>query len=176
MPVIACTANALPGEADVCFAAGMDDYLAKPVEMAALARVLDKWLPLPIAGGATAAPAGVEAGPPPIEPGPLAELTGGDQAMARDILLEYKTANDADVAALTEALARQDLPAVVRAAHRIKGASRMVGAGALAAVCTSIEQAGRQADWPAVAAEKDRLRREVERLNAYLGALEAGER
>ena len=168
MPIIACTANALPGEADVCIAAGMDDYLAKPVEMMALARALDKWLPLPAAGGPPSAPAGVEAGPAPIEPGPLAELTGGDQAMERDILLEYKTANDQDVAALSEALARKDLPGVVRAAHRIKGASRMVGAGALAAVCASIEQAGRQEDWPAVTAEESRLRREVERLDAYL--------
>ncbi|HEY5725599.1 MAG TPA: response regulator, partial [Methylomirabilota bacterium] len=179
MPVIACTANALRGESDVCFAAGMDDYLPQPIEMAALARALDRWLPLPAAerpaDGAAGAPA-VEPDPPPIEPGPLADLTAGDQIMERDILREYRTANDADVAALTDALARKDLADVVRVSHRIKGASRMVGASALAAVCASIEQAGRRKDWPAVATEEDRLRREISRLNGYLSAREAGPR
>lgn len=45
IPVIACTANALRGESDVCRAAGMDDYLCKPIELADLERALLKWLP-----------------------------------------------------------------------------------------------------------------------------------
>ena len=44
MPIIAVTANALDGEAQRCVDAGMDDYLAKPLEVAALDRCLRRWL------------------------------------------------------------------------------------------------------------------------------------
>ena len=180
-PVIACTANALAGEAEVCIAAGMDDYLAKPVEMAALARAMDRWLPVPAAGAASgaaagsavpatppAAPTGVASDAPAIVGAVLAELSGGDQGVEREILREFKAANDADAAALGEALVRRDLPAIVRAAHRIKGASRMVGAQDLGTVCAAIEQAGRAEDLTAVLAEEPRLQRELTRLAEYL--------
>ena len=43
-PIIACTANALGEEAERCFEAGMDDYLAKPITLAQLAEKLDRWM------------------------------------------------------------------------------------------------------------------------------------
>jgi PAS domain S-box-containing protein len=46
VPIIAITANAIKGEAERCQAAGMVDYLTKPLELHALHRLLEKWLPL----------------------------------------------------------------------------------------------------------------------------------
>jgi len=169
-PVIACTASALQGEAEACLAAGMDDYLAKPVEIAALGRALDQWLPLPErAGGAPAHAATTPAAGPPIDPAALAALTGGDRSVEREILLEYKLSNDAEIATLRGALARKDLPAIAGASERIKGASRMVGAHALAAVCERMEHAGRRGEWPSVAVEERSFLEEVARLDAHLG-------
>jgi signal transduction histidine kinase/ActR/RegA family two-component response regulator len=45
-PVIACTANALTGDAEACLEAGMDDFIPKPVGLDYLAKVMDRWLPL----------------------------------------------------------------------------------------------------------------------------------
>ncbi|WP_295399633.1 PAS domain S-box protein [uncultured Thiocystis sp.] len=44
IPIIAMTANAMQGDREQCLAAGMSDYVAKPVRPAALAEVLEKWL------------------------------------------------------------------------------------------------------------------------------------
>ncbi len=44
-PIVAITANALEGESEKCFTAGMDDFLSKPVELARLRNALENWLP-----------------------------------------------------------------------------------------------------------------------------------
>lgn len=171
-PIIACTANALAGEVDKCLAAGMDDFIAKPVEVEALAAVMGRWLALSEGASATAAvrPAKVLAASPdvPLDRGSLAQVTGGDAQMEREILADLRSASDADMAALRAALDGTDLAAVVRVAHRMKGACRTVGAAALAEVCARVEGAGRRGDAAAVASERAALEREFGRLADWL--------
>jgi signal transduction histidine kinase/CheY-like chemotaxis protein len=114
--IIACTANALKGEAENCFAAGMDDYIAKPVELEALLAKLDNWLPIP-GGGARESVVTAEDDAPLIDPAVLAEISGGDPGVEREIFAQFLPVNEQDAAALTQALADNDIAAVVHFAH-----------------------------------------------------------
>ena len=105
----------------------------------------------------------------PIDPSELAEISGGDRLVEQQMLATFRRANDADVAALRQALANRDLAAVTRCTHRVKGAARMVGAKALASICEKIEQAGHAGDWDAIAVQGEALDRELVRVYACLG-------
>jgi CheY-like chemotaxis protein/HPt (histidine-containing phosphotransfer) domain-containing protein len=171
IPIIAWTANVLPGAAALCRAAGMDDILTKPAELAVLKETLAKWLP-PVAtatdGPDSAADAG--SGATQIAPIDLAELdkiavTATERA---EILLDFMTHTRSDRAALRAALTMQDLPACARIAHRMKGSSRMVGAQDLAAACEMMERAARQGRPEDAGAAKAAVDRALERLETHL--------
>ncbi len=171
-PIIAWTANALPAAAALCHAAGMDDILTKPAELAALKAILLKWLPS--AATATAGPddaADTGSGAALIAPIDFAELDkiGITAAERAEILLDFMTQIRSDFAGLRSALSMQDLPACARIAHRMKGSSRMVGAGDLAAACESMERAARQGSTEDTGTAQAAMRRALERLEAHIG-------
>jgi signal transduction histidine kinase/DNA-binding response OmpR family regulator len=58
VPIIAMTANAMPGDRERCLAAGMDDYISKPVKLHIVAAVLERWVASPVAVGEGSGEAG----------------------------------------------------------------------------------------------------------------------
>ena len=171
-PIIACTANAMDGDAEICFAAGMDDYLVKPVELSELLKKLDQWLPIPRQSSKSpATPVRLVEDPPataPIDRSVLAGISGGDAATEREILIDFRRLNDEDAAMLKRGVTTSNNPQVIRATHRIKGASTMIGALGLARVCEHIEHASRVNDWTSIKASMATFQDEWMRLNAYL--------
>lgn len=173
-PIIAWTANALAEEAEHCHAAGMDELLVKPADLAKLKRVLAKWLPVVETDNNQAttslhdADSGQIAGP--IDYAELKEVVP-DSAMQIQVLHDFQSHIRDDRAKLLEMLEQGDRVNVERTAHRMKGSCRMVGATGLVSACAAIEQAARQGDMDGARAARAGLDEAVKRLEAYFTEL-----
>ena len=170
MPIIACSGSSLSGDVQACLDAGMDDFLAKPTSLGTLADKVGRWLPLRRTPGTRPTPPANVTSNGPVDPVVLHGMTQGEPAAARRILAHFHRANHVDATALQTALDNDDLPSMTRAAHRIKGASGLIGARALASVCDRIEDAARTGDLHAATQLRVQLDHELERLNAYVAA------
>jgi PAS domain S-box-containing protein len=173
VPVVALTAHARPEDRRACLAAGMDDYLSKPLQPDKLAATLARWVRG--AGGAEEEPVvgdEVPDAPAPgaviFDPAVLLDLLGGDAEAVEEILAEYLEDVPRQMKALDTALGEGDLEAARRQAHTVKGASANVGAKALRAVAYDVERAAAGGDAAGARALADSLAREFERLEERL--------
>jgi len=193
LPIIAVTANAMQGEAQRCRERGMDDYLAKPLRVSALAPMLEKWLPaskLFPASVTAPAPAQPENGHsepelaestmvafapsfPIWDPASLTALVGDNPAMHKRLLVRFLASADAQVAEITAAAVASDPATLGRLAHSLKSAARSMGALRLGELCQDLENAGREEDVQTCSAMAAGLpavfAAAVEEINGHLG-------
>jgi two-component system, sensor histidine kinase and response regulator len=140
LPIIAMTANAMQGDRERCLAAGMDDYIAKPIKRDNLAAALTRWLPRELSTAQT-----VLSDQPIREPNDLldpvafahlCELFDGDPTEVIDSFLADSLVQ-LDV--MSNALTVNDPATLGRSAHSLKGSSRSLGAHAIADISEHIE-------------------------------------
>ena len=170
-PIIAWTANVLPGAAAQCHDAGMDHILTKPAELATLRAMLLKWLPS--VATATAGPEDTaDAGSGTMQSAALGfaalDNIAATAAERAEILLDFMTQARSDLVGLRAALTKQNLPDCARIAHRMKGSSRMVGAQDLAAACETMERAVRHGNPEDARVAKAAMNLALQRIEAHL--------
>jgi PAS domain S-box-containing protein len=143
VPIIAVTADAMPADRDRCLREGMNDYLAKPVELGRLAEVLAKWMPSAPTGD-TAQSAGRRVDRPTKASFDKEKLLGRvmqDRELARNVLASFLADIPSQLQKLRTRLDEADAAGVRSQAHTLKGASATVAAEGLRAIALAIEGA-----------------------------------
>ncbi|MDR6216084.1 PAS domain S-box-containing protein [Paracidovorax wautersii] len=172
LPVIAMTANAMEADRQRCFAAGMNDHVAKPIDPPVLWAALTRWIRTPAQGqgGAPAALAGpassgflqataglaAEAAAsleppgdvPGLDPALGLQRALGKPALYASMLRRFVQGQRNVDAELAEALASGDLALAERLAHTLRSVAANVGAQPLSEHAHALEQALRERQPP----------------------------
>jgi signal transduction histidine kinase/DNA-binding response OmpR family regulator len=168
--IVAMTANALSGDRERCLAAGMDDYISKPVQLEELAKVIQR------------RQVNVDAKPTALSP-----VAGSSAEFKRETVDQLVAATGAVGAAvvlgamidsaprmldgLQTALARRDAPTFRRTAHSLKANAATVGAEALTRAFEELEHLGKAGDLDAAAKKTESARQAYLKLIAAIDTL-----
>ncbi|OGU02167.1 MAG: hypothetical protein A2X82_01395 [Geobacteraceae bacterium GWC2_55_20] len=180
MPIIAMTANAQEGDREKCLEAGMDDYIAKPIELSQLIPLIEKWLPPADFISSCEQPgkrphmhmlsrADVETGELPVfNETDYLRRNLDDRVLAKDVLNIFVRSTPGYLAVLKENLAEGDFVGVRKQAHAVKGACSTVGAEQMWETALRLEQAGKTGNLASAGLLAEQLQMDYKRLEDEL--------
>jgi two-component system, sensor histidine kinase and response regulator len=170
LPIVALTARAMRQDEEQCRRAGMDAFLPKPIDAQALFRVVESCDD----SFAADAAAEITAAAPVLDHETLRRRMGDDTDLIGEVAGIFLQDGPATLAALQSSLARGDLAAIARGAHRLKGALANLSAGAARSAAEVLEATTHGGDVVETRCALDALQREIQRLRAELLPLARG--
>jgi PAS domain S-box-containing protein len=162
VPILALTANAAQDEEARCRAAGMDDYLVKPVRLPRLKAALELWL-----GRSVGARAEMAA---PVDLDILVSLVGDEPDAISSVLAKFSANADRLGHLLLEAARDGHTAAVAEAAHTLKSGARAIGATRLGALCEALQEAAETGDRDCIGKRIPDFETELEAVRQFLRA------
>jgi signal transduction histidine kinase/CheY-like chemotaxis protein len=181
-PIVAITANALQGEAERCFAAGMDDYMSKPIDMRELRDKLVRWMPhfnpkedslkdftptKPAENVTSKENNNSEA----IDPSVLMDMFGDDPVMFKEILTDFIQPSRDIIEEIKSAHQEHSAEGIKQAAHKLKSSASSVGANELADLCNLLEKAGIDENWDTIENNVPSVDTIMEEVETYINKL-----
>ena len=176
VPIIAMTALAFSDDRERCLAAGMNDYISKPIEPNALGRALERWLPdnkTDIMGTSHEIKAAEnlqnqEDQPPIFDHASLMYRLMDDKDLEQIVIEGFLKDIPDQIQVLDDCLNCNDTEGAERQAHTIKGAAANISAESLRTVAFEMEKNGKNGDLGSIRKSMDELRKQFSLLSEAL--------